>query len=253
MAKKMKLNIDGDGRLSVAELTHPVEEKRKVNLSGTVVAGKDNKFRFLRENYYEGCDEFYSTFFQEIIGMGLTAVNTDKIVKLSEKLIETQKNVLLKILKSENQSNDIIVQRVNETSEYMTTQARQISTKARRIAQFRQNPMYVEPKEVSLGIKWRAKARSDTDLPLNKLVPSTCQFVSITETLRAIFSQQDFQSLYINYNLEEIHQCQNGVYTNFCCGSTYQSKPIFQDPNVIQIQIGISSIFLLFQQNIPQN
>lgn len=239
MAKKMKLNIGNDGGLSVAELDHPVDEKRKVNLGGRVVTSENNKMCFLRENIYEDCDEFYNIFFQEITGMGLTAVNTDKVLKLSEKLIQTHKTVLLKILESENQANDIIVQIVNETSQYMTEQLKRISTAQRRLAQFRQNAMFVEPKEISLGLKWRTTTSSDIDLPSNKLVSSTCQFVSIIETLRVIFSQQEFQSMYVNYNSKEKHQCQDGVYMNFCCGSTYQSKPIFRDTNVIQIQIGM--------------
>lgn len=240
MAKRMKLNIAEGGKLSVEE---PVQsdssEKRKVNLSGTVIHGENNKFRFLRENLHKDIDEFHNTFFQEIISMGLTAKNTDKVINLSEKLIETQKNAVLNTLKREDQANNIIIQTINETSQYMAKQIEQISTSAKRLAQFRKDPMFVEPKEISLGMKWRTTASSVTDLPSNKLVSSTCQFVSITETLKAVFSQKEFQSMYMNYNSDEIHKCESGVFVNFCCGSTYQSKPIYQNPYVIQIQIGM--------------
>lgn len=243
--KKFRLSVGPDGAFSVQEPKYeePTSDctKRKQNLGGRVIVSDENKFRFVKEDLYPDFDEFFDTFYQEIIGMGLTAKNTDKIMKLSEKLIENQKNVLLKILKSENKTNDTSVEIINETSQYMSKQIEQVSTSAKRLAGFRENPMFIEPKGISLGLNWRTKTSSETDLPSNTLVSSTCQFISIADTLKAIFSQQDFQSMYLNYNLNEIHKCESGVYMNFCCGSTYQSKPIYRDPNVIQIQIGTIS------------
>lgn len=76
-------------------------------------------------------------------------------------------------------------------------------------------------------------------MPSHSFEPSTCQFVSISETLKAIFSQPDFQWIVLNYNQKEKHICQEGVYVNFCCGSTYKKRDIFIDKNVIQIQIAM--------------
>lgn len=105
------------------------------------------------------------------------------------------------------------------------------------MGQFRQNALFVEPKEVTLALKWQTKVKTDSDLPNHRLIPSTCQFVSIRETLRAIFSQPDFQMMYTKYNLEEKHRCERGIYFDFCCGSTFKNKEVFLDPNVIQLQI----------------
>lgn len=243
-SKKLRLTIQDDGKLSVTSSSQieaseegEDEMKRKIRLGGNVVCSTDGKLHFDVENRFEEYDVFFKDFLEKIISLGLTNKNTDLIVGLSKNLIETHTNLVLKLFQSSKNEN--FVEIIKETSDHVNEQFKNISTNAKRVKEFRKNPLYVEPKEISLALKWRSKAFADHDLPSHRLVPSTCQFVSIKNTLQAIFSEQEFQSVYLAHNSKETHECQIGVYENFCCGSTYKTKDIFQDPNVVQIQLGM--------------
>lgn len=240
--KKLKLNIASDGKFTVTSTDQEtVDEgvKRKLALGGEVVISSDSTFRFIPEKRYEELDQFFDTMFEGIATMGLTGENTNKILDLSRQLIETHTKLTLKLLENENQANDETVKIMKESSTHVTDKLMKISTSSRRLAELRKNPFFVEPKEISLALKWRTKTRADSDLPMHSLVPATCQFISIKKTLTAIFSEQNFQSIYTNHNSREAHQCEDGVYVNYCCGSTYKNKQIFQDRNVIQIQLAM--------------
>lgn len=241
MSKRLKLSFGSDGQMCVTDNTQKIvegeeKEKRKVCLGGSVVEVEDNNLRFVPENPYNDFDQFYEGFLKEIISMGLTQTNTNKIVDMSEQLIQMHRSMILNSI--DGQANHETIETIDDTSQYVTRELRKMSTGAKRMAQYRKNPIYVEPREVSLALKWRTKTNTDSDLPSNKLVSSTCQFVSISKTLSAIFSQPDFQSMYTNYNLKDKHQCQDGIYIDVCCGTTFKGKEIFRDPNVIQLLIG---------------
>lgn len=242
--KRLKLNIGSDGKFTVTSSEHEpmdVEDeeanKRKNPLGGNVVISSDNKFRFVPENRFERFDKFFEEMLAGIGTMGLTQINTNKIVKLCEQLIATHTKVILQILENELQENSKTTKIIKEIEQHAVDKLGKVSTQSKRLAELRKNPMYVEPKEVSLTLKWRTKSRSDSDLKSESLVQSTCQFVSIKKTLIALFSHPDFQSVYTNYNLREKHQCEDGVFSDFCCGSTYKNKEIFRDKMIIQLQL----------------
>lgn len=245
MAKKLRLNIGADGKFTVNDLCQEKSSeelggaKRKVALRGAVDSGEDTKLRFVPENIFADFNEFFKSFYDNVVGMGLTEVNTNNFVELSSKLIEAHENLILKSLQNENQANEETVATFKEASQHTIEQLKKIKTESARLSEFRKNPLFVEPKELALTLKWRTKVHGNEDLPSHSMVPSTYQFVSIIETLKAIISQPDFQSMYINYNLKEKHRCQDGVYVDYCCGSTYKSKEIFKAENVIQIQLGM--------------
>lgn len=244
MAKRLKLNIEGDGKISVTDFCQEVGdkgsgEKRSKVLRGKVVSCENNKLRFVPENYFEDADQFLEKYFKEITEMGLEGANTNKVIELGHKMIEIHTKLILKSLEIEKQATVETVAIIEETSHHITEQLKKIRTVASRSVEFRKNVMFVEPKEISLKLKWKTKTHPTSDLPSNSFIPSTCQFVSICKTLSAIFSQADFELMYSNYNSKEKHQCQDGIFVDFCCGTTYKSKEIFQNPNVIQIQLGI--------------
>lgn len=245
MAKRLKLQIGNDGTFSVANSCQTIdevdrhEEKRKVDLKGKVVACQNNKLRFVAENRFGEFDQFFQHFFKETVTMGLTDVNVNKIMELSGKLIETHAQMILKSVEIENQANEKIVESIREASHRVTEKLKNMSTAPKRLKEYAQNDLFVAPKEVSLALKWHTKSSPGSDLPSHKLVPSTCQFVSIIETLGAVFSEQDFQSVFLGYNQREKHACQDDVFVAFCCGSTYKKRELFIDKNVIQIQLAM--------------
>lgn len=72
-----------------------------------------------------------------------------------------------------------------------------------------------------------------------RLLQSKFHYISIQQTIRALFSQKEFKQMYFNqYSCESRHRCEEGIYEYFCCGSLYKRSPLFSNqPHALQIQI----------------
>lgn len=108
----------------------------------------------------------------------------------------------------------------------------------RRNKELKKTKEYVEPKELAISQKWKTRRDLKSGLPDYIIDQSTFQYVSIIETLRQLFGQDDFRKLYFEFNSKENHICQNGVYERFCCSETGKENAIFQDTKSIKIRLG---------------
>lgn len=132
------------------------------------------------------------------------------------------------------------------------------------------NKYYVAPIEIPMGLKWKTKIESDSDLPDHKLVQSTFQFVPPSKTLAALFSNPKFKRTFIEYNNQkQLNGCVQGVYDDYCCGNVAKNFEIFRSSDTIILQLAfdefdacnglktkatIHKIFAVYFQilNIPQ-
>lgn len=102
----------------------------------------------------------------------------------------------------------------------------------------RLNSSYVHPEEKAIGNRFEMKRCPESSLAVPRLIPSTFQFVSITKTLKSLFANEQFRSLYLAHNAEGDHVCIDGLYKHFCCGSIYKKNDLFRnDRYALQIQI----------------
>lgn len=106
------------------------------------------------------------------------------------------------------------------------------------------NDFFVKPKEVAIGLRWeRRKVRPygrkyGRQISIPRLIQNTFQFVSIAETLRALFSLKEFEDYYFEHSSMQSHDCDGTKYFDFCCGKTFKSKEFFRDnPNCLKIQL----------------
>lgn len=84
------------------------------------------------------------------------------------------------------------------------------------------------------------KRNTFTPMAVPEMLQSTCQYVSILDTLKSLFKQGDFRSLYFNGDPSSNHICVAGKYEYFCCGELYKKKEFFtQNPNAVLINIAI--------------
>lgn len=95
------------------------------------------------------------------------------------------------------------------------------------------------PKEIPIGLKWRSKKEAGNDIVDHKLIQTSFQYVSITDSLTALFKNSEFKKMYFQYNEREKHVCTDSIYRDFCCGSNSKKFEIFASKNTIQIQLGI--------------
>lgn len=96
---------------------------------------------------------------------------------------------------------------------------------------------FVEPEEKSSGYVWKRVRDETTGKISSKPTQSIFQYVAISKTLTSLFSDSVFEQVYADYNATNKHQCTEGVYKHFCCGSTYKNQDIFQNPLTVQIRL----------------
>lgn len=97
---------------------------------------------------------------------------------------------------------------------------------------------YVESEEKSTGYKLKRVYDENAGCFISKTVQTMFQFIPITKTLSALFSDPVFEDVYMDYNSNKDHICVEGVYRNFCCGKIYRSNAFFESNKfVIQIRL----------------
>lgn len=170
------------------------------------------------------------------MALDFTSEKYDKFMKIVENIIAQTKDLCLNLI-GDNEKGS---QAVQNGYDFISKKLKVINTLRKLKSYVKSNPFYVEPEELAIGLKWKKpKINTDTNIPNHKLSRSTFQYVSIHKTLKAIFSDESFQNYYIKYNTEEKHVCANGIYRDFCCGSTCQSNEIFDDRLALHLQLGI--------------
>lgn len=113
-------------------------------------------------------------------------------------------------------------------------------TAHKRHKQLKMSNFFVQPKELAIGLRWERKKiqKNQRTISVPKLIQNTFQFISIVETLRALFSLQYFEDYYFKYNSMQTHDCDGMKYVDFCCGATFKNKIFFRDnPKCLKIQI----------------
>lgn len=97
---------------------------------------------------------------------------------------------------------------------------------------YSEKPLYVPPIEKYLSDRWETKFDTHTNRPIKKLIQNTYQYVSIIETLKALFKIPGF---YNNYFLKD-HICDSSKIKGFCCAKLFL-KNNFYNENTIRIQL----------------
>lgn len=145
---------------------------------------------------------------------------TDGNARLMENLCQKQP-ALVSIKRAEN---------------FIKTQIKENATAYRRTRLCEKSTKYVEPKEYAIGLNWKSTFEISSASEHHTLQQNTFQYVSIIETLHALFQNDDFTRAYMNTE----HWCAPNIYEKFCCGKVYKDLEFFaKNPNAIQIQLAI--------------
>lgn len=223
--RKMVVKFGEDDNFEVVNIPSGSNQDEKDpprKLPGTVIRSEAGSLKFQPDNLLNVMETCLTDFFQETGTMHLTHKQTDTVVDLNRKLIEAYTSTILDAIKKEETINNA-VKSVQEVSTYVNDELNKASNSYKRLKKIRENKHYVEPVSIPLALKWsRTKTVTGSDLPDERLIQSTSQFVSIKQTLINLFSQQDFQDVYLKYNVKDKHICKDGIYMDFCCGTTYK-------------------------------
>lgn len=230
---RIKLTTDGVKMLSVNEKHN---NDRQINL----LSADEGKFT-LRKQCFREFDEFFDEFIFDVLNTCETEKQMNTFFALSIKLVESSQRLGLHLF--DEQCNQSQLERIepimNKCSEYIQKKLNSYKTSKLRLREFKKKPMFVEPEEVVIGMKWKTKTASDRIIPNHTLVPTTFEFVSPLKTLKSLFASSEFRNQYFEHN-EGNELCKCDVYENFCCGSNFKNNELFQRyPNSLQIELSI--------------
>lgn len=229
---KFKINLE-NGKISLNPAN--LNQVKKENPVKGNVEIDENKLRFVPTNDFLVFDIFFDKMYRTVIKMGLTNKNTNTIFDMCGELVNNYDQLCYKFEQEEHLSSNAERKALVHVSKQIDT----VKSAYKRLRDFQNNPNFVEPIEFALGLKWKTKQSAANDIPDHKMISSTCHIVPVSKTLISLFSNETFRENYMEYNLKDKHKCIDGIYEDFCCGSTYKKRPIFEDKSVVQIQIGI--------------
>lgn len=208
-------------------------------ISGTVTINSNKSITFAPEiaASYKKFNHSFADFVAKICAMGLKHKDFDVVLALCEKLIDESNNLAVQIAKSKSELK--LCEVIQAAQQHVEKKFKEVKSRHLRNVQLKLNPLYVQPVEMAIGLKWRTKTKPNVDLPDHHLIQTTLQYVPIAESLKAIFLRPGFKELYMRYNSSEKHECVDGVYQNFCCASNFRNNQIFRSNAIVQIQFGI--------------
>lgn len=126
-----------NGRTTLSE---PVEKK----LNGVVKQDENKKFVFVPDCVDEACDSFISEFVNNLIAMGLTNKNIDKIIEMCGQLVVMQNKMFESTFQKNGHEIDIKSKDALEaTTKYSCTKLKEVHSDYLRKKHFKSNKFYV--------------------------------------------------------------------------------------------------------------
>lgn len=236
--RKNRYVVDFVGNsLSVSKANATEREPPKNELSGTIESDSSGAMKYVPHSEYADFDAFFAQFVDDVANMGLTRKNTEKVIKLCKDLTGQNKQLCESVLKRESNLGAQAV--LTKTTDYIYQKLSNVENSCRLKIFMKSKQEYVAPIEKSIGLKWRTVLSSESDLPDHRYVNTTFQFVPISKTLSAKFSDSDFKKTFLEYNKNYKHECKDSVYRDFCCGKTFRDLAIPNDENTAWLEIGM--------------
>lgn len=158
----------------------------------------------------------------------LTEKETDKIIRLfSENVDRTidlthailDDHIRMKLSEAIRISGNLVRRKF---SDYRSIHKRNVAIS--------KNELYVVPQQIAIGMRWESIRIMVRERPrsIQRRIQTYMQYTPLVKTLESIFKQKKFRDLYLDYNKNGEHKCQEGKYSLFCCGSVSQSNELFQ-------------------------
>lgn len=197
----------------------------------------DAKFQLVAPKSKTGtaCEEaerFLDVFCEHINRMGLPHETTNTLYSMSAELIKNITILNKSLISDDNglQPADAIDMTDNFFCDILS----------KNCTTYKRNKMYdemetcVAPEELMLGVRWNMVRLKDKNVAVPRFLPCKFEYIPIIRTLGALLKRDDFR----NEFFKPKHQCVEGVYEDFCCGSVFQNNtPFRSSENCIQIQL----------------
>lgn len=212
---------------------YPLDDCRESNISIDVeneIECPSEKSKLILE-----FNEFFARFTQRITKLNVNDQTKNEIYVLCADLIKQTQTVNCAIFVEEPESD--VKQVLDATTEFVCGKLVERSTAYRRQNILKKNELFVPCQEYSLGVKWEMLRDKTSQISVPRLTQCKFQYISIIDTIKALFKRDDFRDAYFEYNLNR-KDCKKGVYNDIRCGSMFSKNELFQEnPYAIQVHI----------------
>lgn len=180
----------------------------------------------------EKMDEFLTDFCKRINSMRLQHEQTNSVLQMCTDLVNEIKLLNLSLFNDSNGLNP--EQAADMSTALICNKLNEYTTRYKRDKAYSQMNTFVPPEEMMMGIRWDIVRATDSQCAIPRLLPCKFQYVSIIKSIESMFEREDFRNEFFKTK----HQCQPGVYIDFCCGSKFQNSHFFKSAeNCLQLQI----------------
>lgn len=181
-------------------------------------------------------DQYIQDWTAKIIQLGLSQKQSNEIFKLYWCLLEkvNEQNVELSSELTKLSLGEVM----SLSTEFVKEKLLSYSTTFRYKKTVAENELFVPPVEKALGTHIEMKRCKENKIAVPRVIQSKMQYISICDTIRSLFLRDDFLEAFLESNEKKDHQCTEGVYVDFCCGSTYKKNELYRENRYcVQIQI----------------
>lgn len=190
----------------------------------------------IRKKCYQEFDDFFDTFYHKVFDTRTTIAERNMLFELTSEMIQQYAILLLCLMQEDGKAEYSSV--INECTTYVKEKIACYETQKKRLAELKQNKLYVAPEDRVIDLKWKTKQLPSEEIPDHTLVQAVYPFVPLTKSIAARFSDAKFRDEYFDYNEHQKHKCEEGVFVDYCCGSLFKNTKLFQDyPNALQIEL----------------
>lgn len=185
---------------------------------------------------FEKLRTFVELWARDVNSLNINVKESTKIFQLTGKMIEQINAVNIELVLDPH--NETSPERImSMTKDLVQSEISLYATEYKFRKKISSTSSYVHPEERAIGTRYEMKRLRNDKIAIPRCVPSTLQFVRITETIKSFFEDEKFRYLYFKHNSEN-HICVEGQYKSFCCGSVYKENELFSsDPYALQIQL----------------
>lgn len=185
-------------------------------------------------------DKFFGSLTQRIAKLHLNEESNNEIYKICRALIKQMQNLSTDLLT--NDPNVDPRQIIDASTQFVCDKLDGYSTAYKRKKKVGSNDLFVPSEELSLGLKWEMLRDKKSKISMPKLTHCKFQYVSIVDTVRALFKRNDFREAYLKHNFDTNsstrHTCTEGIYRDFCCGKVFKKNTLFRSrPTSIRIHL----------------
>lgn len=186
-------------------------------------------------NDHSSLNSQLNEFESKILSLEISFDQKNSVIKQCEELLSGLHGYVRKSIESKPTK---AIKIIDDTFMYAKQHLCGVDSRYKREKMMGASSFYVEPIELASGFKYLTGKSKLNEKILQKTLPSTFMFVSLHKILTVLFSYEEFENLYIEYNSS--HVCNSNEYIRFCCGDVYQKSQFFQS-NELAIQIKIFS------------